>query len=55
MALAEYDARGRIYDGPQDRVYDDAVDLYMTDIAPGVSRCCWPTQREGRPAGPAGP
>ena len=25
--LAEYDARGRIYHGPQDRVYDDAVML----------------------------
>ena len=25
-ALAEYAARGRIYHGPQDRVYDDAVD-----------------------------
>jgi hypothetical protein len=30
MALAEYAARGRIWDGPQDRVYDDAVDLYMS-------------------------
>src|SRR5439155_12390104 len=35
MALAEYAARGRIWDGPQDRVYDDAVDLYMTDVAAG--------------------
>src|SRR5690349_4835555 len=35
MALAEYAARGRIWDGPQDRVYDDAVDLYMTDVAMG--------------------
>ena len=35
MALAEYAARGRIWDGPQDRVYDDAVDLYMTDVARG--------------------
>src|SRR4029077_3344558 len=35
MALAEYAACGRIWDGPQDRVYDDAVDLYMTDIARG--------------------
>ena len=35
MALAEYAARGRIWDGPQDRVYDDAVDLYMTDVAQG--------------------
>ena len=30
-ALAEYAARGRIYHGPQDRVYDDAVTLWMTD------------------------
>ena len=35
MALAEYAARGRIWHGPQDRVYDDAVDLYMTDVARG--------------------
>jgi conjugative relaxase-like TrwC/TraI family protein len=35
MALAEYAARGRIWDGPQDRVYDDAIDLYMTDVARG--------------------
>ncbi|HEY2269387.1 MAG TPA: AAA family ATPase, partial [Streptosporangiaceae bacterium] len=35
MALAEYAARGRIWDGPQDRVHDDAVDLYMTDVARG--------------------
>ena len=35
MALAEYAARGRIWDGPQDRIYDDAVDLYMTDVAQG--------------------
>ena len=30
-ALAEYEARGRIYHGPQDRVYDDAVTLWVTD------------------------
>jgi conjugative relaxase-like TrwC/TraI family protein len=35
MALAEYAARGRIWDGPQDRVYDDAVDLYLADVARG--------------------
>jgi conjugative relaxase-like TrwC/TraI family protein len=35
MALAEYAARGRIWAGPQDRVYDDAVDLYLTDVARG--------------------
>ena len=35
MALAEYAARGRIWDGPADRCCDDAVDLYMSDIARG--------------------
>jgi hypothetical protein len=35
MALAEYAARGRIWDGPRDRVYDDAVDLYLTSIGQG--------------------
>ena len=30
-ALAEYAARGRIYHGPQDRVYDDAVARWITD------------------------
>jgi hypothetical protein len=35
MALAEYAARGRIWDGPQDRVYDDAADLYMTSTGQG--------------------
>ena len=30
-ALAEYEARGRIYHGPQDRVYDDAVTRWVTD------------------------
>ena len=33
--LAEYDARGRIYHGPQDRVYDDAVMLQVNDILAG--------------------
>jgi hypothetical protein len=33
--LAEYDARGRIYHGPQDRVYDDAVTLQVNDILAG--------------------
>jgi len=35
MALAAYQAHGRIYEGPQDRVHDEAVDLYMLDIAEG--------------------
>ena len=34
-ALAEYAARGRIYHGPQDRVYDDAVTLWLTDYLRG--------------------
>ena len=34
-ALAEYAARGRIYHGPQDRVYDDAVTLWVTDYLRG--------------------
>jgi conjugative relaxase-like TrwC/TraI family protein len=33
--LAEYDARGRIYHGPQDRVYDDAVSLYLNGYLSG--------------------
>jgi hypothetical protein len=33
--LAEYDARGRIYHGPLDRVYDDAVTLQVNDILAG--------------------
>ena len=41
MALADYQAHGRIYEGPQDRVYDDAVDLCMADTRPGKRRCCW--------------
>jgi conjugative relaxase-like TrwC/TraI family protein len=35
MALAAYQAHGRIYEGPQDRVHDEAVDLYMLDMAEG--------------------
>ena len=30
-ALAEYAARGRVCHGPRDRVYDDAVTLWMSD------------------------
>ena len=33
--LAEYAARGRIYHGPQDRAYDDAVMLYVNDWMAG--------------------
>ena len=35
--MAEYAARGRVWEGPQDRVWDDAIDLYMTDVARGRS------------------
>ncbi|MGH7732712.1 MAG: MobF family relaxase, partial [Gemmatimonadales bacterium] len=34
-ALAEYAARGRVYHGPQDRVYDDAVSRWVTDHLDG--------------------
>jgi conjugative relaxase-like TrwC/TraI family protein len=34
-ALAEYSARGRVYHGPRDRVYDDAVSLWVTDHRAG--------------------
>jgi conjugative relaxase-like TrwC/TraI family protein len=34
-AWAQYDGRGRVYEGPQDRVYDRAVDLWMTDTSRG--------------------
>ena len=34
-ALAEYAGRGRIYHGPQDRVYDDAVSLYLNGFLDG--------------------
>jgi conjugative relaxase-like TrwC/TraI family protein len=34
-ALAEYDARGRIYHGPRDRVFDDAVTRWLTDHLDG--------------------
>jgi conjugative relaxase-like TrwC/TraI family protein len=35
MALAAYQAHGRIWEGPQDRVHDDAIDLYMYDVSQG--------------------
>lgn len=34
-AWAEYGSRGRVYEGPQDRVYNDAVDFWLTDTAQG--------------------
>jgi conjugative relaxase-like TrwC/TraI family protein len=36
-AVAEYDARGRVYHGPRDRVYDDAVMLWSNDFLRGLS------------------
>ncbi|HET6190479.1 MAG TPA: MobF family relaxase [Trebonia sp.] len=34
-AWAEYGSRGRVREGPQDRVYDNAVGWYLTDTAQG--------------------
>jgi conjugative relaxase-like TrwC/TraI family protein len=34
-AWSQYGGRGRVYEGPQDRVYDRAVDLWMTDTGRG--------------------
>ena len=53
-ALAEYDARGRIYHGPQDRVYDDAVMLWVNDYMAGRDSLLMATSNEtaARP-GPA--
>jgi conjugative relaxase-like TrwC/TraI family protein len=34
-AWAEYGSRGRVLEGPQDRVYDNAVGWYLTDTAQG--------------------
>ncbi len=45
-ALAEYDARGRIYHGPQDRVYDDAVMLWVNDYMAGREALLMATSNE---------
>ena len=45
-ALAEYDARGRIYHGPQDRVYDDAVMLWVNDYMAGRESLLMATSNE---------
>ena len=55
-ALAEYAARGRIYHGPQDRVYDDAVDAvgHRSPRGPGHA-AAGRVERGSGPAFPAGP
>ena len=45
-ALAEYAGRGRIYHGPQDRVYDDAVDLYLNGFLAGEDALLMATSNE---------
>ena len=45
-ALAEYDARGRVYHGPQDRVYDDAVMLWLNDYLSGQESLLMATSNE---------
>ena len=44
--LAEYDARGRIYHGPQDRVFDDAVMLWVNDHLAGRESLLMATSNE---------
>jgi conjugative relaxase-like TrwC/TraI family protein len=34
-AWAEYDSRGRVYEGPQDRVYHQAIGFWLTDTGRG--------------------
>ena len=45
-ALAEYAGRGRIYHGPQDRVYDDAVSLYLNGFLKGQEALLMATSNE---------
>ena len=45
-ALAEYAGRGRIYHGPQDRVYDDAVSLYLNGFLDGQDALLMATSNE---------
>lgn len=45
-ALAEYAARGRIYHGPQDRVFDDAVMLYLNGHLTGRESLLLATSNE---------
>ena len=44
--LAEYDARGRVYHGPQDRVFDDAVTLYLNGYLQGQDSLLMATRNE---------
>ena len=44
--LAEYAARGRIYHGPRDRVYDDAVMLWVNDYMAGRESLLMATSNE---------
>ena len=44
--LAEYAARGRIYHGPQDRVFDDAVSLYLNGYLRGQDALLMATSNE---------
>lgn len=44
--LAEYEARGRIYHGPQDRVFDDAVTLYLNGFLAGQESLLMATSNE---------
>ena len=55
-AWDRYWTYGRVYDGPQDRVHDRAVDLWLTDTAAGQDlAAAGRHQRGGRAAGRAGP
>ena len=45
-ALAEYSGRGRIYHGPQDRAFDDAVDLYLNGFLDGKEALLMATSNE---------
>ncbi len=44
--LAEYQARGRVYHGPQDRVFDDAVSLYLNGFLAGQEALLMATSNE---------
>jgi conjugative relaxase-like TrwC/TraI family protein len=45
-ALADYAARGRIHHGPQDRVYDDAVMMWLNDHLSGRESLLMATSNE---------
>ena len=45
-ALAEYAGRGRIYHGPQDRVLEDAADLYLNGYLDGKEALLMATSNE---------